>query len=120
MSLMNIYILAVVLTLPPIGIALVFLYRTLAAQKDFSDSIDQLLVPTTGKYRPMERLLGEEDFRFLAAQPGFSPKLGRRLRTERRQIFKGYLRSLSRDFHNISAACRMLVVHSAEDRAELA
>jgi hypothetical protein len=117
---MNIYVVAAVLTLAPIGVALVLLYRTLASRKDFSDSIDQLLVPTTGKYRPMERLLGEEDFRFLAAQPGFSPKLGRRLRVERRQIFRGYLRSLSRDFQSISAACRMLVVHSAEDRAELA
>jgi len=116
---MNIYV-AAVLTLAPIGLALVFLYRTLASQQDLSDSMDQLLVPTNGKYRPMERLLGEEDFRFLASQPGYSPKMGRRLRTERRQIFRGYLRNLSRDFRSISAACRTLLVHSAEDRAELA
>jgi hypothetical protein len=117
---MNIYALATVLTLAPIGVALLFLYRTLASQKKSSDSMDQLLVLTPGKYRPMERLLLEDDFRFLASQPGFSPKLGRRLRTERRQIFRGYLRSLGRDFHSVTAACHLLMVHSAEDRAELA
>jgi hypothetical protein len=118
---MSIYAIVSILTLAPIGVALAFLYRTLSSQKNYSDSLDELLlVPAPGKYRPMERLLGEEDFRFLASQPGFTPKLGRRLRTERRQIFRGYLRCLSRDFHSISAACRMLMVHSAEDRAELA
>ena len=117
---MNIYLIVAVLTLAPTGLGLLFLYRTLASRKDFSDSMDELLVLSPAKYRPMERLLGEEDFRFLASQPGFSPKLGRRLRTERRQIFRGYLRSLSRDFSSISAACHLLIVHSAEDRAELA
>jgi hypothetical protein len=117
---MNIYLIAAVLTLAPIGLALGFLYRTLAARKNSTDSMDELLVLSPGKYRPMERLLGEEDFRFLASQPGYSPKLGRRLRSERRQIFRGYLRSLSRDFGGITSACRLLILHSAEDRAELA
>jgi len=117
---MNIYLVAAVLALAPIGLALGFLYRTLASRKHSIDSMDQLLVLSPGKYRPMERLLGEEDFRFLASQPGFSPKLGRRWRTEHRQIFRGYLRSLGRDFSTVTAACHLLLVHSAEDRAELA
>jgi hypothetical protein len=117
---MNIYLVAAVLALAPIGLALGFLYRTLASRKNSIVSMDELLVLSPGKYRPMERLLGEADFRFLASQPGFSPKLGRRLRTERRQIFRGYLRSLRRDFGAVTAACHLLVVHSAEDRAELA
>jgi hypothetical protein len=117
---MNIYVLAAVLGLAPIGVALVFLYRTLASRKNSNDSMEELLVLSPAKYRPMERLLGEADFRFLASQPGFSPKLGRRLRTERRQIFRGYLRNLRRDFGAISDACHMLIVHSAEDRADLA
>src|ERR1700688_1883270 len=109
---MNIYLVAAVLTLAPIGLALVFLYRTLASRKNSSGSMDELLVLSPGKYRPMERLLGEADFRFLASQPGFSPKLGRRLRTERRQIFRGYLRNLRRDFGAVTAACHLLLVHS--------
>lgn len=117
---MNIYLAGSLLALTPICLALLFLYRTLASRPDLSGSMDQLLVPSPEKYRPMERLLREEDFEFLAKQPGYSPKLGRRLRTERRRIFRGYLRNLSRDFSKATLACQMLIVHSAEDRGDLA
>jgi hypothetical protein len=67
----------------------------------------------------MERLLKEDDFRFLAGQPGFSPRLGRRLRSERRKIFRCYLRSLRNDFSRVSAACQFLIIHSVDDNREL-
>jgi hypothetical protein len=82
--------------------------------------MDQSLVLAPGKYRPMERLVLEEDFRFLSSQPGFSARLGRRFRTERRRVFRAYLRSLSMDFGRVSKACQMLVIHAAEDRGDLA
>src|SRR5215471_20655160 len=53
------------------------------------------------RYEPMGRLLAEEDFVFLAAQPGYRPEIGAKLRRERRQIFRLYLRELSRDFHRL-------------------
>ena len=46
----------------------------------------------------MERLLSEEDYRFLASHPGFDKKMLRRIRSERRKVFRGYLACLSRDF----------------------
>jgi hypothetical protein len=117
---MNIFILAAVLSLGPIALALVLLYRKLSSQPNPEVVVDQCLVLSLEKYRPMERLLQEQDFRFLAAQPGFSPKLGRRFRTERRRIFRGYLRNLRTDFGRVSLAFRILIVHSVEDRGDLA
>lgn len=117
---MNIYLMAAVLGLAPVCVALALLYRVLATRPQVDFSKEGLPVLAPGKYRPMERLLQEDDFRFLAAQQGFTPGLGRRLRTERRRIFRGYLHNLSRDFGKVSAAFQMLLVHSADDRADLA
>jgi len=117
---MNNLVVAAVLSLAPVALALVFLYRKLSSQPDSEVAVDQCLVLSLEKYRPMERLLQEDDFRFLAAQPGFSPQLGRRFRTERRRIFRGYLRNLRKDFGRVSLAFRVLIVHSVEDRGDLA
>ncbi len=56
---------------------------------------------SVSKYRPMERLLSEEYFEFLVSQEGYEPKIGKRLRSERRRIFRGYLRSIRRDFQRL-------------------
>jgi hypothetical protein len=117
---MNIFMVSALLSLAPIALAVVFLYRTLASREKAGISMDDLLVLSPDKYRPMERLLQEEDFEFLSSQPGFSPRLGRHFRTERRRIFRGYLRNLSKDFGRVSLACQMLIVHAAEDRGDLA
>jgi hypothetical protein len=75
---------------------------------------------TVARYRPMERLLDERDFEFLAGQPGISAALVRSLRAERRKIFRSYLRSLSRDFGRVCAAIRHLMLYSSHDRPDLA
>ena len=117
---MNIFMTVALLALAPSGLAVILLYRNLASRQNGDFSMDQSLALAPGKYRPMERLLQEEDFRFLSSQPGFSARLGRRFRTERRRIFRAYLRSLSMDFGRVSKACQMLVIHAAEDRGDLA
>jgi uncharacterized membrane protein len=70
-------------------------------------------------YEPMGKLLAEEDFLFLAAQPGYRPEIGANLRRERRRIFRLYLRELSRDFHRLHAEARRMVAASAADQSEL-
>ena len=117
---MNITVLAALLALAPIGLALVYLIRTLSMQPNPDTALDQCLVLSIEKYRPMERLLLEDDFRFLASQSGFSARLGRRFRSERRRIFRGYLTNLKRDFGRVSMALQIVIVHSAEDRGDLA
>jgi hypothetical protein len=73
-----------------------------------------------GRYRPMERLLKEDDYRFLASHRGFRPQIARRLRAERRKIFRGYLRALGRDFTRLTYAMQMLMLNSPQDRPDLA
>jgi hypothetical protein len=116
----NIFMVVALLSLAPIGVTLILLYRSLVSRQNAEIPMDQSLVLAPGKYRPMERLLLEEDFRFLSSQPGFSARLGRRFRRERRRVFRAYLRSLSMDFGQVSKACQMLVIHAAEDRGDLA
>jgi len=72
------------------------------------------------KYRPAERLFSADDYEFLARQPGFTPRLARRLRAQRRKVFRQYLRCLSRDFDRLYAVARQLLLDSSSDRPELA
>jgi hypothetical protein len=104
-----------------VGVALAFLFRRLiAGPKSLPVSVDWINELSIARYRPMERLLSEQDFRFLASQPGFDKRMLRSIRSERRRVFRGYLASLSRDFSLIGAALRLMTMYSAEDRPDLA
>lgn len=82
----------------------------LAALVDFSAS----------KYRPMGRLLSESEFEYLASQPGYTAEIGRRFRADRRRIFRGYLRSIRRDFSRLYLAAKLVALYSQVDRPDLA
>jgi hypothetical protein len=79
--------------------------------------IDELSIE---RYRPMMRLLDSGDIEFLRSQPGFTPKMEAKLRIQRTQIFRGYLRSLSSDFGRVCAAIKLVMLHSKQDRPDLA
>ena len=70
------------------------------------DWLDEISVD---RYRPMARLLTENDFEFLRSQPGFQPHMAAELRLQRCRIFRGYLRSLETDFDLVCAALSWLV-----------
>jgi hypothetical protein len=74
---------------------------------------------TLTRYQPMERLLAEEDFLFLSAQPGYKPEIGAKLRRERRRIFRLYLRELAQDFLRLHAEARRMVADSKAEHADL-
>jgi hypothetical protein len=61
------------------------------------------------RYRPMERLLAEEDFVFLESQPGYRAEIGKHWKRERRRIFRLYLAELRCDFGRLHARARRLV-----------
>ena len=71
-------------------------------------------------YRPMLRLLSEDDYKFFTSQPGITPKAVEQFRRERRRVFRSYLRSLVKDFHRLHLAARMTLIYSQQDRPELA
>lgn len=71
------------------------------------------------RYEPMLRLLSSEDVDFLATQPGYRPEIGARLRGERRQIFRMYLRELASDFHRLHRAARERVTQAPQHSSDL-
>ncbi len=104
-----------------VGAVLAFLFRRLiAGPKSLPVSVDWINDLSIARYRPMERLLAEDDFRFLASQPGVDKRMLRRLRSERRKVFREYLACLSRDFSLVGAALRLMMMCSAQDRPDLA
>ena len=117
---MDFLVISAILVLVPVGAIAAYFVRSLAAQRRQEASFDDCLVLSAARYQPMARLLREEEFQFLAAQDGYSPELGRRFRTQRRRVFRGYLRSLKKDFAIVTTALQTLIVHSAEDRGDLA
>ena len=81
------------------------------------DWIDEL---SLDRYRPMLRLLNEEELAFLRTQPGYTPELAARYRRQRCQIFRGYLRSLTCDFNRVTNALKALLLQAGLDRPDLA
>lgn len=72
------------------------------------------------RYRPMERLLSEDDFQFLAEKSGVDRRLIERLRAQRRSVFRAYLGQMSRDFSRLQAIGKLMVLYSPHDRPDLA
>lgn len=69
------------------------------------------------RYRVLERLLDPAEFAYLAAQPGYTPELGRHLRRERRRVFRCYLVGLRGDYTWLESRAWSAVAGSAEDES---
>ena len=82
-----------------------------------ADWIDDL---SFDRYRPMLRLLDDQDLELMRAQPGFRPEMERQVRRQRSKMFRGYLRSLTADFQRVCAVIKLLILHSGNDRPDLA
>jgi len=71
------------------------------------------------RYRPMMRLLDSRDIEFLRSQAGFTPIMESRMRAQRCQIYRGYLRCLDMDFQRVCMALKLVLVQSEQDRPDL-
>lgn len=104
-----------------LAVALFLLVRKMASNGSSlpltAEWIDELSIE---QYRPMLRLLDGGDLEFLRSQPGFTPRMASKLRMQRCQIFRGYLRCLNGDFQRVCAAIKILMLHSRQDRPDLA
>lgn len=78
--------------------------------------IDEL---SPDRYRPMMRLLDSGDLEFMRTQAGYTRRMEARLRAQRCQIFRGYLRCLNMDFKRVCMALKLVLVQSAQDRPDL-
>jgi hypothetical protein len=90
----------------------------LAARMRLLDSVAQSNrpLPDAARYRPMLRLLSDEDLHFAARNPALRAKLAAR----RRDLFRGYVRCLTKDYARLLASIRRLMVESGVDRPDLA
>jgi hypothetical protein len=102
-------------------LALVVLFRRLGSSGSSlpvtAEWIEELSMEP---YRPMMRLLNGQDLEFLRSQPGFTPAMATRLRAQRCQVFRGYLRRLNADFGRVCTALKLVMLHSGTDRPDLA
>ena len=98
-----------------IALAAVWIYlRRQAGQAERSASIaresrEWIAAMPVERYRPMLRLLTDQDLRFLRTQPGATRALVSRLRIQRYRTFQGYLRNLRADFQRASSVLWFLV-----------
>jgi hypothetical protein len=100
---------------------LILLYRNLISSLRVRDvDAARLNRFSVARYRPMARLFAEEDYKFLAAQHGYNPRIARQLRRERRRVFRSYLNCLKRDFGQLEAAIKVCMIMSRVDRPDLA
>jgi len=110
-----------VVTFLALAVALLLLVRKVAFTGSSlpltAEWIDELSIE---RYRPMMRLLDGGDLEFLRSQPGFTPRMASKLRVQRCQIFRGYLRCLNGDFQRVCAAVKVLMLQSRHDRPDLA
>jgi hypothetical protein len=103
-----------------VTLAIVVLYRQLTApSRTLPLTTDWLAEISPDRYRPMLRVLDDQDVQFLRTQPGFTVDMERNLRAQRSQIFNGYLKSLESDFQRICTALKLVMVQSRTDRPEL-
>ena len=102
-----------------VGVYVLLCRQISAARRRLSTPTDCTAELSMDRYRPMLRLLEDDDIRFLRSQPGATPALVKRLRRQRNQVFRGYLRSLNRDFHGASEALMLLALRSQTDRRDV-
>ncbi len=90
----------------------------LVARMRLLDSVAQsnLPLPDAARYRPMLRLLSSDDLNFAARHPVLRAKIAAR----RRELFRGYVRCLTKDYGRLLARVRRLMVESGVDRPDLA
>lgn len=73
-------------------------------------------LPDADRYRPMLRLLSDSDLNFA----GMNSALRSRIRSQRREMFRGYLRCLAKDYGILLSGIRTIMVESNVDRPDLA
>lgn len=114
-------ILTAIVALVLLATAFVLLFNKLFTRVDDNESAAEWLNEfSIESYRPMERLFNEADYDFLAEQPGYHPGIAKKLRAERKKIFRAYLLQLVGDFHRLVHVANLMMVYSGEDRSDLA
>jgi hypothetical protein len=101
------------------GIALILLLRMFYVTRQSRAELHEPARLTWRDYRPLHRLLDPADFEFLRRRGIPEPRI-QKLRAERRRIYRLCLRSLAQDFNQVQRTLNLILIHSDEDRPDLA
>ena len=80
---------------------------------------DGAAVFSLDRYRPMQRLLSEQDMLFLKRSPGYTKQMGKRWKRHQLVLFKMYLRELRLDFYKLHAEARSIVADTGMESSDL-
>jgi hypothetical protein len=72
------------------------------------------------KYRPLDRLFDSSDLQFVAAHPGYTASLGRKLASSRRAAARLFLSELTVDADRMFGMGREMLAVAGPDRPDLA
>jgi hypothetical protein len=109
------FVVSIFFTLAFLAFLAVRLRISRAAKYDFDP--DWYAAFSTEKYRLMLKLLVDHDHGFSQLRSG---RIRKRIRAERRNLFRGYLRNLVRDFDRLFRAARLMSVHADRDCSNVA
>src|SRR5579863_2709422 len=98
-SKMTVFLAMLIGLLAGFGAIVLIIMRQLSSRKrNLPVTAEWIYELSADRYRPMLRLLDESDLKFLKTQPGYDSRTVARLRAQRCQIFRGYLKCLNADF----------------------
>src|SRR5438270_7633371 len=108
----------VVLSILILALAFLLVRRLGSGSESLPVTTEWLADLSDDRYHPMLRLLEETDFRFLRTQKSFTPAMEQRLRAQRVEVFRGYLKMLESDFKRVCTALKIVLIQSASDRPD--
>jgi hypothetical protein len=85
------------------------------SKRDLEADANWVIEFDLSRYDGLGQLFQPDDFDFLASQPGYTRKLGARLRSDRIRIAQGYLNRLERDVRLLLNTANRMAVRSSED-----
>jgi hypothetical protein len=100
--------------------SMILVCRKLVVDADLPADDDWVQQLSPARYKPLERLLDVGEYSRLKSHPAITRKMLRSFRNHRISIFRGYLNSLSVDYSRVCQTVKLLMVHSAQDRPDLA
>ena len=85
------------------------------SKRDLEADANWVMEFDLARYDGLGQLFQPDDFEFLASQPGYSPRLGAQLRSDRIKIAQSYLNRLERDVRLLLNTANRMAVRSSED-----
>ena len=93
------------------ALVLIALYFRLSSQRaKFEVSVEWWRDFDPARYAPLQRLLDEDDIRYVRSLRGYDSRIEKDLRRRRAEIFRSYLTDLVEDFERLQMVGKLMVM----------